>query len=113
MVNYSPTLDNTFGALSHPIRRQVLARLTQGEATISELAGPLGFALPAMLKHIRLLEKGGLLVSQKTGRVHICRLNAAPLQDAAEWLAFYKKFWNQKLDALGTFLEESDDSNDR
>lgn len=112
MVNYSTALDNTFGALAHPIRREILARIARGEATVSELAAPASISLPAMLKHIRILEKVGLVVSKKEGRVHICRLNAAPMQEAAEWLAFYKKSWNGKLDALGEFLEENGETSE-
>ena len=110
MDNYSATLDTTFGALSHPIRREILTRLAYGEAAVTELAAPFNISLPALLKHICILEKVGLLVSKKEGRVHICRLNAAPMQEAAEWLAFYQRYWNRKLDALGEFLEENGES---
>jgi DNA-binding transcriptional ArsR family regulator len=110
MDNYSAALDATFGALAHPIRREILTRLAYGEAAVTELATPFNISLPAMLKHIGILEKVGLLVSKKEGRVHICRLNAAPMQEAAEWLAFYQKYWNRKLDALGEFLEGNGES---
>ena len=105
MVNYSPSLDETFGALAHPVRREILTRLARGEAAVTELAAPFRLSLPAMLKHIRILERVGLLASKKMGRVHLCRLTAGPLQDAAEWLAFYEQYWTLQLDALGEFLE--------
>jgi len=111
MVNYSAPLDDIFGALTHPIRREILARLRQGEASVTELAAPFNISLPAMLKHVGILERVGLLSSKKAGRVHTCRLNAVPLQEAAEWLGYYEKFWNDKFDALDDFLQESNESN--
>ncbi len=111
MVKYYLSLDGTFSALAHPIRREILKRLSRGEAAITELAAPFNISLQAVLKHIRILEKSGLVSSIKTGRVHLCRLNAAPIQEAAEWLAFYENYWNNKLDSLGEFLEENNDSN--
>jgi DNA-binding transcriptional ArsR family regulator len=105
MVNYSsPGLDRTFAALSDPTRRAILARLAQGEASVSELAAPFDVSLPAVSKHLRVLERAGLMRRQKEGRVHHCRLVAEPLQDAAVWLAFYERFWEGKLDALAGYL---------
>ena len=109
MVKYH-SLDATFGALSHPIRRAILARLARGEAAVTELAAPFHISLPALLKHLRILAQVGLITSKKQGRVHTCRLNAAPMQQAAEWLAFYEAFWNNRLDALGEYLEGTNDS---
>ena len=109
MVNNNSPLDGTFRALSHPVRRTILTHLARGEAPVTVLAGPFNISLPAMLKHIRVLENVGLVTSQKSGRVHTCRLNAAPMQEAAEWLAFYEKYWNRKLDNLGDFLETTRD----
>lgn len=107
MVNYSsPTLDRTFSALSDPTRRAILARLAQGEASVTELAAPFDVSLPAVSKHLRVLEQSGLMRRHKEGRVHHCRLVAGPLQDAAEWLAFYERFWEGKLDALADYLAE-------
>lgn len=94
MVNYlTPLLDATFGALADPIRRAILARLARGESSIVELAEPFAVSLPAILKHLRVLENAGLLARQKDGRVNRCRLIAAPLKDAAAWIGKYRKFW--------------------
>jgi len=72
-----------------------------------DLASPFDMSLPAVSKHIRVLEKAGLLTRKKQGRVHYCRLNAKPLHDAAKWLVFYQQFWDAKLDSLTSFLEEN------
>jgi DNA-binding transcriptional ArsR family regulator len=107
MVNYSsPALDRTFAALSDPTRRAILARLAQGEASVTELASPFDVSLPAVSKHLRVLEQAGLMRRKKEGRIHHCRLVAGPLQDAAEWLAFYERFWEGKLDALADYLAD-------
>jgi DNA-binding transcriptional ArsR family regulator len=100
-------LDNTFSALSDPTRRAILSKLATGDIPIMELASPFDMSLPAVSKHIRVLEKAGLVICRKQGRVHYCHLNAQPLRDAAKWLAFYQKFWDAKLDALANFLEEN------
>jgi DNA-binding transcriptional ArsR family regulator len=100
-------LNNTFSALSDPTRRAIISKLAKGELPIMELASPFDMSLPAVSKHIRVLEKAGLVICKKQGRVHYCRLNAQPLRDAAKWLAFYQKFWDAKLDALASFLEEN------
>jgi DNA-binding transcriptional ArsR family regulator len=100
-------LNNTFSALSDPTRRAIISRLAHGDMPIMELASPFDMSLPAVSKHIRVLEKAGLVICRKQGRVHYCRLNAQPLRDAAKWLAFYQQFWDAKLDALANFLEEN------
>lgn len=105
MVNKS--LDATFAALSDPTRRAILARLAQGEASVSDLAGPFAMSLPAFLKHVFTLERAGLLEARKDGRVRRCRLAAAPLHEAADWLARYERFWEERLEALGRCLGES------
>jgi DNA-binding transcriptional ArsR family regulator len=101
------TLDHTFSALSDPTRRAIISKLAKGDLPIMELASPFDMSLPAVSKHIRVLEKAGLVIRKKQGRVHYCRLNAQPLRDAAKWLAFYQKFWDAKLDSLANFLEEN------
>lgn len=106
MVNYSLNLDNTFSALSDPTRRAIISELAKGDASIMELAYPFDMSLPAVSKHIRILEQAGLLTRKKQGRVQYCRLNARPLRAAAKWLTFYQQFWDNKLDALANFLEE-------
>lgn len=107
MVYYSKNLDITFSALSDPTRRAIISKLAEGDMPIMELASPFSMSLPAVSKHIRVLEKAGLLIRRKQGRVHYCRLNAQPLRDAAKWLAFYQQFWDAKLDSLANFLEEN------
>ena len=107
MVYYSASLDNIFSALSHPTRRAIISQLAKGEISIMELASPFNMSLPAVSKHVRILENAGLLTRKKRGRVHYCRLNAYPLRDAAQWLVFYQQFWDTKLDALTNFLKET------
>src|SRR5579863_6880618 len=108
MVNYSnPALDATFGALSDPTRRAILARLAQGQAKVTELAEPFQMSLPAISKHLRVLESAGLLRREIDGRVHRCRLDADPMKDASAWMAQYRAFWESQFDALERFLQET------
>jgi len=108
MVNYSyNSLDKTFAALADPTRRAILARLARGEASVTELAEPFNISLPAISKHLRVLEKAGLLAREREGRVHRCRLVVEPMEDAAEWIAFYQRFWEGQFDALADYLNES------
>jgi DNA-binding transcriptional ArsR family regulator len=108
MVNYSTaSLDSTFAALADPTRRAILARLAQGEATVTELAAPFQVSLPAISKHLRVLEQAGLLAREKEGRMHRCRLVAQPMQHAATWLTNYQQFWAGQFDSLANYLEES------
>lgn len=107
MVNYSsPTLDSVFAALSDSTRRAILQRLAQGEATVSEVAEPflVDMSLPAISKHLRILEEVGLIVRQKEGRVHHLSLSAAPMKNATEWLEYYRQFWDEQFDSLADFL---------
>jgi DNA-binding transcriptional ArsR family regulator len=107
MVNQNiTTLDKTFGALADPTRRAILSRLTQGTATVTELAEPFAMSLPAVSKHLTVLEKAGLLTRRRQGRIHYLTLNAAPLKEAAHWITLYEQFWEGQLDALANFLEE-------
>jgi DNA-binding transcriptional ArsR family regulator len=101
---YTDPLNDTFSALSDPTRRAILARLAEGETSVSELAEPFDVSLPAVMKHLRVLEDAGLITKEKEGRVSHCRLNADPLRDAAEWINPYKRFWRTKLNALGAHL---------
>jgi DNA-binding transcriptional ArsR family regulator len=106
MVNYlSAPLDSTFGALSDPTRRAILARLAQGEAMVTELAEPFRVSLPAISKHVRVLESAGLLEREVDGRVHRCRLKAQPMKNAAAWIEQYRAFWELQFDALAKYLE--------
>ena len=105
MVKGSPhPLDATFGALADPTRRAIVERLTRGDASVGELAGPFDVSLPAISKHLTVLEKAGLIARTKEGRVHRCRLIDEPMRDAVEWIATYGSFWEDQLDSLGRFL---------
>lgn len=108
MVKYSnDTLDATFGALSDPTRRAILARLAQGEAQVTELAEPFGISLPAVSKHLKVLENAGLIQRHKEGRVHRFTVNTVPLQSAQSWIERYQRFWTQQLASLGDYLEQT------
>src|SRR5712692_9413181 len=108
MVNYQPHhLDGIFAALSDPTRRAVLARLSDApELSVTTLAAPFAMSLPAVLKHLDVLEVADLIRRCKSGRTVSCRLNAAPLQEAQRWLAHYERFWSDRLDALARYLAE-------
>lgn len=109
MVKYAiAKLDATFAALSDATRRGILTRLARGETSVSELAAPYEMSLPAVSKHLRVLEIAGLLERQKDGRVHRCRLIAEPMKDAAQWIERYRLFWEEQFDALARYLEETE-----
>lgn len=97
-------LDQTFAALSDATRRAIVARLAEGEASLSALADPFDMSLTAVSKHVRVLSDAGLVAVEKRGRTRHCRLQAAPMKDAAEWLAFYRRFWEDQFDALARHL---------
>jgi DNA-binding transcriptional ArsR family regulator len=107
MVDFSPAaLDRVFGALADPTRRALLERLAGVEAmTVSELARPLPMSLPAVMKHLDVLEAAGLVARRKSGRSVSCRLVGAPMEDAMGWLARYQRFWSESLDRLAAALE--------
>ena len=108
MVNYNQhQLDLAFGALAHPIRRGILARLSTGEATIAELARPFKVSAPAISKHMRILEAAGLLSRKKQGREHHCRLEQKRMKEAEAWIENHRTFWNERLDALARYLQEN------
>ncbi len=112
MVKYSSSrLDATFGALADPTRRAILARLARRELTVGELAAPFEMSLPAVSKHLRVLERAGLLRQQKDGRIRRCRLDAKAMKNAAQWIERYRRFWEQQLDALARYLEETNSGN--
>jgi DNA-binding transcriptional ArsR family regulator len=112
MVNYSPAaLDATFAALSDPTRRAILTRLAQGQATVTELAEPFPFSLPAISKHLRVLESAGLLQREIDGRIHRCRLAPEPMKTAAQWIEHYRVFWEKQFDALAQYLKSSEQEN--
>lgn len=98
-------LDTVFSALGDPTRRAILARLALGEAPVSELAAPHDMSLPAVSKHLGLLQAAGLVTKKRDGRVIRCRLSPRPLKDAAHWIAHTQRFWERRLDALAGYLE--------
>lgn len=100
-------LDLIFSALSDATRREMLLRLSAGEMSVMELAAPFDMSKPAISKHLKVLEKAGLMRRQIIGRVHRCRLMPQPLSEVGEWIAFYQKFWDKKLDALDHYLKET------
>ena len=109
MVNHSAgaALDATFQALADPTRRAILARLVSApDTSVSELASPFRMSLPAVSKHLRVLEGAGLLARRREGRVHHCRFVPGPMRTAADWIAHYQAFWEDRLDALKRFLEQ-------
>ena len=107
MVKYeSSRLDRTFAALADPTRRSILANLAEGERCVTDLAKPHRMSLPAISKHLRVLEKAGLVRRQRRGRVHQLALEAKPMAEAQEWIAEYRKFWEESLDRLDTYLKK-------
>jgi DNA-binding transcriptional ArsR family regulator len=106
MVNQSPVMDRAFAALADPTRRAIVARLARGEATVSELAAPFPVSLPAISRHLRVLEEAGLMKRRIEGRVHRCRLVPRRLKQAESWIERHRKTWEQRFDALATYFEE-------
>jgi DNA-binding transcriptional ArsR family regulator len=103
MVQYQ-ALDRTFAALSDPTRRDILARLGRGPASISELAGPAGMTLTGMKKHVQILERARLVTTEKVGRTRRCRLGPEHLEDAVQWIQLYRRQWERRLDGLEAYL---------
>lgn len=99
-------LDRTFSALGDATRRAILMRLADGETALSAVAEPFGMSQTAVSKHIKVLSDAGLVSVTKRGRTRYCRLQAAPMQDAAVWLTQYQQFWSKQFDALKMHLEE-------
>ena len=99
-------LSTTFAALADPTRRAILARLTSGDATVSELAAPFDMSLPAISKHLKVLERAGLIARGREAQWRPCRLKAGPLKDAADFLEHYRRFWEQSFDRLEDYLRE-------
>jgi DNA-binding transcriptional ArsR family regulator len=111
MVKYSSaSLDRTFAALADPTRRRILTQLTRGDQRVTELAQPYDMSLPAISKHLRVLEKAGLLRRRRYGRVHEMKLEARPLKEAAQWVEKYRAFWEGSLDRLADYLEKTNRS---
>lgn len=104
MVNNQDPLSATFAALADPTRRALLARLAAGEASVTELAKPFNMSLPAISKHLRVLESAGLITRGRHAQWRPCRLDAGPLKDVADWVEHYRRFWGESLDRLGERL---------
>jgi DNA-binding transcriptional ArsR family regulator len=106
MANQSTQLDHVFGALSDATRRAIIMRLCEGEASVGELAKPFEMALPSLMKHIRVLERSGLVASEKTGRVRMCALQMDALEAIDVWLAAQRRIWEQRLDRLELYVQK-------
>jgi len=99
-------LSATFAALADPTRRAILARLVAGETSVTALAEPFSMSLPAISKHLKVLERAGLIARSRDAQWRPCRLTADPLKDAADWLEHYRRFWEQSFDRLDGYLKE-------
>ena len=107
MVKYapSPALDSVFAALADPTRRRILELLASAELCVTELTRSFAISMPAISKHLRVLEKAGLITRERDGRLHRLRLEAEPMRAAAGWIERYSAFWEERLDALANYLE--------
>jgi DNA-binding transcriptional ArsR family regulator len=99
-------LSTTFAALADPTRRAILARLASGETSVTELAAPFEMSMPAISKHLKVLERAGLIARSRDAQFRPCRLDAGPLKDAADWVEHYRRFWEQSLNRLDDYLHE-------
>lgn len=108
MVTATPTdpISTTFGALADPTRRAILSRLASGEASVTELAAPFEMTLPAVSKHLKVLERAGLIARGREAQWRPCRLEAAPLKDVADWVERYRQNWEESFDRLDEYLKE-------
>src|SRR6267154_552529 len=107
MVKYAPNvLNRTFAALADPTRRRILEHLAIGDRCVTDLARPHRMSLPAVSKHLRVLERAGLIRRQRCGRVHQLKLEAKPMKNAQQWIEEYRRFWEQNLDRLDDYLKQ-------
>jgi DNA-binding transcriptional ArsR family regulator len=116
MLNYlqeAAPVGEVFQALGDPTRRAMIDRLSQGPATVSELAAPLAISLPAVVQQLHVLEASGLVASEKVGRVRTCRIAPPAMRAAEMWIAERRREWEQRLDRLGDYLAENDDREDQ
>ncbi len=102
----SDPLTATFAALADPTRRAILARLAAGDASVSDLAQPFAMSMPAVSKHLKVLERAGLITRSRQAQWRPCKLDAAPLKDVADWVEHYSRFWTESFDRLDTYLAE-------
>ena len=106
MVNYAISLDTIFGSLADPTRRDILTRLQTGELNVGEIAEPYEMSLPAISKHLKILEQAHLIRKRKDGKERVVTLDAGVVRQAADYLRQYEQLWNDRLDRLDTFLKE-------
>jgi len=104
-------LSKTFAALADPTRRAILSRLTAGETSVTELAGPHDMSLPAISKHLRVLERSGLIERSRDAQWRPCRLKAEPMKEAVDWLETYRRHWEESFDRLEAYLKELQNKN--
>src|SRR5438552_4364521 len=102
----SDPISNTFAALADPTRRAILSRLASGEVSVTELAAPFAMSLPAVSKHLKVLERAGLIARGREAQWRPCRLEAGPLKDVADWVDRYRRFWDESLDRLDDYLRK-------
>lgn len=106
IASSSDTLDQTFGALAHPIRRAILTRLaTEGSASVTDLAEPFDVSLMAVSKHLKVLAEAGLVSRERDGRVHRCSFEPEPFDVAGQWIEEHRQYWEQQLDSLAAYLK--------
>lgn len=109
MVKYSENIDQlslTFGALADPTRRAILSKLSKGEASVTELAEPFAISMPAITKHLKVLEKAGLITRGRDAQWRPCQLKVGPLKEANNWIDQYRKFWEERFDRLDEYLKK-------
>jgi len=111
MTNDDDTLSQTFAALANPTRRAILARLAEGEATVSEIAEPFHMSLPAISKHIKVLERAGLVVQGKQAQFRPCSLDPAPLKAVSDWTEHYRHIWEERFDQLDDYIDQLNQNN--
>ena len=112
MMTKDDELNAAFSALAHPARRTILKRLAQGGASVNTLAEPLEMSLPAVSRHIRVLEEAGLIKREKDAQFRVCSIQPQPLQEIANWTEQYRHIWDARFDVMGTLLNEMKESND-
>ncbi len=105
MVNYRDPLDVAFSALADPTRRGILAQLAEGQEKVTELARPYNMSLPAISKHLRILERAGLITRTRVGREHRIRIDPKPIREAMDWMAMYAQAWEHQFNALDDYLK--------
>lgn len=106
-MSAEPNLNRAFSALADPTRRAILSRLASGEATVSELAEPFSISLPAISRHLRVLERASLISQRRDGQFRKCSLDTRGIRDVSEWVEFYQRFWSESFERLGTHLKSN------